>query len=54
MHIKVLDDDELTKTNPDYALLLSWHLKDSIIPKIRKGGFLGKIIIPLPNVEIIN
>ncbi len=52
-HIKVVDDDELSKTNPDYALLLSWHLKESIIPKIRDGGFKGKFIIPLPNVEIL-
>lgn len=52
-HIKVVDDDELSKANPDYALLLSWHLKESIIPKIRDGGFKGKFIIPLPNVEIL-
>jgi len=52
-HIKVVDDDELSKVNPDYALLLSWHLKESIIPKIRDGGFKGKLIIPLPNVEIL-
>ncbi len=53
MHIKVVDDNELKNTNPDYALLLSWHMKDSIIPKIRQDGFKGKFIIPLPNVEII-
>ena len=52
-HIKVVDDDELSKANPDYALLLSWHLKESIIPKILDGGFKGKFIIPLPNVEIL-
>jgi len=52
-HIKVVDDENLVRTQPDYALLLSWHLKDSIIPKIKKDGYKGKFIIPLPKVEII-
>ena len=53
MHIKIVDDNELKNTHPDYALLLSWHLKESIIPKIRQDGFEGKFIIPLPKIEII-
>lgn len=53
MHIKVVDDDELIKKQPSYALLLSWHLKNSIVPKIRKSGYKGKIIVPLPKVEVI-
>ena len=44
---------ELKNTKPDYALLLSWHMKDSIMSKIRQDGFRGKFIIPLPNVEIV-
>ena len=38
---------------PDFALLLSWHLQDSIIPKLRQNGFKGKFIIPLPTPKII-
>jgi 2-polyprenyl-3-methyl-5-hydroxy-6-metoxy-1,4-benzoquinol methylase len=53
MHIQVVDDNELKNTKPDYALLLSWHMKDSIMSKIRQDGFRGKFIIPLPNVEIV-
>lgn len=52
-HIQVVDDKVLTQNNPEYALLLSWHLKDSIITKIRKDGYKGKIIVPLPQVQII-
>jgi len=52
-HIPVVEDERLVQDQPDYALLLSWHLKDSIIPKIRKDGYRGKFIIPLPDVEII-
>lgn len=52
-HIKVVDDSELVNRQPDYALLLSWHLKDSLVPKIRKEGYEGKIIIPLPRVQVV-
>ncbi|MEX0656022.1 MAG: class I SAM-dependent methyltransferase [Nitrosopumilaceae archaeon] len=52
-HIKVVDDEILIQEQPDYALLLSWHLKDSIVTKIRNDGYDGKIIVPLPQVEII-
>ena len=52
-HIPVVDDKQLVGDQPDFALLLSWHLSDSIIPKIRNDGFKGKIIIPLPEPKII-
>jgi len=57
-HIPILDENlELsTKRAPDYLLLLAHNLKDEILSKdsikqLRKDG--TKIIIPLPNVEII-
>lgn len=52
-NIKVVDDDELIKIQPDYALLLSWHFKDLLIPKMKQAGYKGKFIIPLPKVEVI-
>ena len=52
-HIPVVDDKQLVSDQHDFALLLSWHLSDSIIPKIRNDGFKGKIIIPLPEPKII-
>ncbi len=52
-HIQVVDDKQLVIDQPDFALLLSWHLSDSIIPKIRNDGFKGKIIVPLPEPIII-
>ncbi len=53
MHIEVVDDEKLIEEQPSHALLLSWHLSDSIVSKIRKDGFKGKIIIPLPEPKII-
>jgi len=52
-HIKVVDDKILIQEQPDYALLLSWHLRNSIVTKIKNDGYNGKIIVPLPQVEII-
>ena len=52
-HIKVVDDEMLKTDQPDYALLLSWHLEDNIIQKIKNKGFKGKFIIPLPIVKVI-
>ena len=53
MHIEVVDDAKLVEDQPDYALLLSWHLAESLIPKIKNDGFAGKIIVPLPTPKII-
>lgn len=53
MHIEVVDDSKLIQEQPDYALLLSWHLADSIISKIQNDGYKGKIIVPLPIPKII-
>ena len=49
----VEDDEKLVTEQPDYGLLLSWHLADSIIPKIRKNGYKGKIIVNLPEPKIL-
>ena len=52
-HIKVVDDNTLPQQQPDYALLLSWHMRDILIPKMKESGFKGKFIIPLPKVEVL-
>jgi SAM-dependent methyltransferase len=46
--IPVLDESRLQQDQPDYALLLSWHLADELIPKLRARGFRGRFIVPLP------
>ena len=51
--IKIVEDSILFKQQPDYVLLLAWHLKDAIVEKWKKKGLKSKFIIPLPNVEII-
>ncbi len=51
-HIKIVDESVLFKDQPEYGLLLSWHLADEIMPKFKANGFKGKFIIPLPKPRI--
>jgi NDP-4-keto-2,6-dideoxyhexose 3-C-methyltransferase len=52
--IDILPEEEFRK-NADYALLLPWHFKDSIIKReaewINKGG---KFIVPLPKPMLVS
>ena len=51
--IPVIEETRLYDDQPDYALLLSWHIADELIPKLRKNGFRGKFIVPLPVPRIL-
>ena len=53
-HIPVLDEEKMFDEQPDYALMLSWHYSDQIIENLRKKGLKSKIIIPLPELRIID
>lgn len=50
--IPILDEKNLYKSQPDYALLLSWHIAKELMPKLKKNGFGGDFIIPLPSPKI--
>ena len=52
-NLKIVDDSILTKDEPDYILLLAWHLSEPIINKWRKRGIRSKFIVPLPEVRVI-
>lgn len=52
--IPVLDEAKLVEDQPDYALLLSWHITDELVTNLRRKGFTGKFITPLPTPRIID
>ena len=52
-NLKIIEDSILTKEEPDYILLLAWHLSQPIIDKWKKRGIKSKFIVPLPEVKII-
>jgi hypothetical protein len=51
--IPVLEESVLYKDQPEYVLLLSWHIADELIPKLREKGYRGKYIIPLKAPRIV-
>jgi hypothetical protein len=51
--IPVVDESKLYEEQPEYALLLSWHIADELAPKISQFGFKGDFIVPLPTPRII-
>ncbi len=51
--IPVVEESRLYEDQPDYALLLSWHIADELAPKIKEKGFKGSFIVPLPEPRVI-
>jgi hypothetical protein len=51
--IPVHEESHLYKDQPEYVLLLSWHIADELIPKLKEKGYRGKYIIPLPSPRIV-
>ena len=52
--IPVVDEAELFSKQPEYALLLSWHIADELIPKLKARGFRGSYIVPLPQPRVVS
>ncbi|MBI2474100.1 MAG: class I SAM-dependent methyltransferase [Candidatus Taylorbacteria bacterium] len=52
-HIPVVSEDEIIKKQPPYLLVLSWHIGDELISIMKKAGYKGKFIIPLPVAKIV-
>ena len=53
VRIPVLSEDLVFQSPPDYAILLSWNMAQTIIPKYREAGYKGKFILPVPEVEVL-
>ena len=52
-NIPVVDEKIIRKLQPDYLLILSWHISNDLIKIFKKNGFKGKFIVPLPHPKII-
>ena len=52
-NLKIINDDVLMDKDPDYILLLAWHLSKPIVKKWKERGLKSKFIIPLPEVTTI-
>lgn len=54
-HIAIKTPDEISKTKPDYLLILPWNLKDEIMQQMAYiNSWGGKFVIPIPYTKILN
>jgi SAM-dependent methyltransferase len=51
--IPVVEESKLFADQPEYALLLSWHIAEELAANLRGKGFRGKFIVPLPEPAIL-
>ena len=51
--IPVWEESRLFSDQPEYALLLSWHIAEELIPKLRARGFKGQYIVPLSTARVL-
>lgn len=51
--IPVVDETRLLSDPPEAALLLSWHIAEELIPKLRAKGYANRFLIPLPTPQLV-
>jgi hypothetical protein len=52
-HIPVVNNQRLIDEQPDYVLLLAWHYGEPIRKQLRERGLKSKLVMPLPEVRIL-
>jgi C-methyltransferase C-terminal domain len=50
--IPVLDERKLYEDQPEYALLLSWHIAEELRDNLTRKGFRGGFVVPLPEPRV--
>jgi len=52
--IPVVEESRLFEDQPEYAMLLSWHITGELVPKLRQKGYRGRYIVPLPSPAVLD
>ena len=50
--IPIVPSANLVADAPDTLILFAWNFASEIIPRLRAQGYKGRIITPLPEVEV--
>lgn len=51
--IPVVEESRLYRDQPPFALLLSWHIGQELCAALKRRGYRGDFIIPLPRPEVV-
>lgn len=52
--VPVLDEKKLYIDQPEYIIFYSWHIAQELSENLRKRGYKGKFITPLPKPRILS
>lgn len=52
-HIPIVNNQRLIDEQPDYVVILAWHLADIIMKRLKERGLKSNFIIPLPDFKIV-
>lgn len=53
-HLPIVDEKRIFEDQPEYILVLSWHIGVELMKKIRSLGYKGKFIMPLPIPRVVD
>jgi len=53
-NVPIVDEQKLFDDQPPNALILAWDIADGLIPVLRKRGYTGRIIVPLPELRFVD
>lgn len=51
--IPIVDEQRVFAERPEWLLLLSWHIGEELMPKLREKGYRGGFVIPLPTPRAV-
>ena len=52
--VPVVDEQMLLDNQPPWALILSWHIAEPIVKSLRRKGYRGRFIVPLPRPAVLD
>jgi len=52
-HIPVVDEARIFIDKPDYIVVLSWHIGQELVKKMKELGYRGRFVIPLPVPTVV-
>ena len=52
--IPILDEEKLYIDQPPFVLLLSWHITGELCRNLKRRGYRGDFIVPLPEPRIVH
>ena len=50
--VPIVDEQKLFDDQPPTALILAWDIADYLIAVLRKRGYAGRIMVPLPELRV--